>query len=64
MRTVRSQRQGLVDGASQDSLLAHGKEEAETWTVQLKGEREQEKGKQTAVQAHVTDGETEAQWGD
>lgn len=50
-------------GASQVSLLAHGKKEAETETVQLKGECKQEKGKQTATQAHVTNGETEAQWG-
>lgn len=50
-------------GASQVSLLAHGKKEAETETVQLKGKCKQEKGKQTATHAHVTDGETEAQWG-
>ena len=46
-------------GACQVSLLSHGKEEAGTETIRLKVWCEQERGKQTATQAHVTDGETE-----
>ena len=51
-------------GASQVSLLSHGKEEAGTETIRLKVWGEQERGKQTATQARLTNGETEAQRGD
>lgn len=59
------QRQGLVDGASQVSLLAHGKEEAETETVQLI-QCKQEKGKadELRYRAWGRTEKPEAQWGE
>ena len=59
IRTVRSQRQGLVERGLPGQPPVTQEGGGRNGDYRLKVWCEQERGKQTATQAHVTDGETE-----